>query len=57
MNSRIGFGMMGVLDVPQTYLIGVVFFIAMMGWSVWWLGRNRQVPFEAAWRKLTYLGQ
>jgi uncharacterized protein len=29
---------------------------AMLAWPRWWLTRHRQGPFEAAWRRLTWLG-
>jgi len=29
---------------------------AMLCWPVWWLDRHAQGPFEALWRKLTWLG-
>ena len=29
---------------------------AMLAWPGWWLARHRQGPFEAVWRRLTWLG-
>ncbi len=29
---------------------------AMLVWPRWWLGRHAQGPFEAVWRRLTWLG-
>ena len=29
---------------------------AMLAWPQWWLARYRHGPFEAVWRRLTWLG-
>jgi uncharacterized protein len=51
-----GLGMMGTLKIPETYAIGLLFYVLMLAWSHWWLSRHNQGPMEWVWRKLTYLG-
>lgn len=49
-----GLGMMGTLKIPETYVIGLVFFAFMLVWSRAWLARHRQGPLEWLWRRMTY---
>ena len=49
-----GLGMMGTLKVPETYAIGLIFFVVMLFWSRWWLIWQKQGPLERLWRRLTY---
>ena len=49
-----GLGMMGTLQLPETYAMGLGFFVLMLLWSRWWLAHFRQGPLEWLWRRLTY---
>lgn len=49
-----GLGMMGTFRMPETYVLGLVLFAAMLLWSRWWLTGHSQGPLEWLWRKLTY---
>lgn len=53
-----GWGLGLAATLPRGYLplfipLG---WVAMLIWSGWWLARHAQGPFEALWRKLTWLG-
>ncbi len=37
-------------------LIGVAMLIAQMAFSYWWFKNHKRGPFEALWRKLTWIG-
>ena len=50
----LGLGMMGRINLVQTYLGGLVLFAGMIALSRWWLTAHRQGPLEALWRHLTY---
>lgn len=50
----LGLGMMETLKIPETYVLGLVFFALMLVWSRLWLSTHKQGPMEWLWRKLTY---
>lgn len=51
-----GLGLAGSLPRGWVPLFIPLGWATMLAWSGWWLARYRQGPFEALWRKLTWLG-
>jgi uncharacterized protein len=51
-----GLGMYQYTGASFALAIGIVLALAQRQFSVWWLARHSQGPFETVWHKLTWLG-
>ncbi len=49
-----GLNLLDVIGNSTAFVIGIVFFIAQLYFSKWWMRRYYYGPFEWAWRSLTY---
>ncbi|NLZ74000.1 MAG: DUF418 domain-containing protein, partial [Bacteroidales bacterium] len=44
------------LSITFSLIVGIVLFLVQWTFCVWWLKTHRYGPFEAVWRKLTWIG-
>lgn len=51
-----GFYLAPHLSITYSLLVGVVLFLIQWYFCVWWLKTHRYGPFEALWRKFTWVG-
>ena len=49
-----GLNLLDVIGNSISYTIGIVFFIAQVYFSKWWMAHHAYGPFEWLWRALTY---
>lgn len=50
-----GLGLYRYCGATLSFLVGVAIVILQVCWSRWWLSSHAQGPFEALWKKLTWL--
>ena len=43
------------ISITQSFLLGIVLFVAHLNLCKWWLKHHRQGPLEALWHKLTWV--
>lgn len=51
-----GFNLSDKLSITCSLFVGIALFVAQWIFCVWWLKSHRYGPFEALWRKLTWIG-
>lgn len=44
------------LGAAASFALGIVLFLLQISFCHWWLNHHRQGPFEALWRKATWIG-
>ncbi|NMA74410.1 MAG: DUF418 domain-containing protein [Bacteroidales bacterium] len=44
------------LSITYSLIVGIILFLVQWTFCVWWLKTHRYGPFEAIWRRLTWIG-